>query len=215
MGFSLELARPRPVRFAAVAALALGLAAGCARERGAAGSWPRQPWAYHLPARIPSPFDPANDAPQLLVPSPRLPPWVGDAGAPFVDAVHRAAFAFQLPSELIWAVIKAESGFRADARSPAGARGLMQLMPATARSLGVEDSYDAEQNIFGGARYLRKMANRFDGELALMLAGYNAGPGAVRRHGGVPPFPETLGYVRRVLGYYWSTTSEGLVARVD
>lgn len=104
-----------------------------------------------------------------------------------------------LDPNVIKAVIRAESGFNADAVSRAGARGLMQLMPSTAMSLGV-DPTDPEQAINGGARYLRQQLDRF-GSLELALAAYNAGPGAVQRYGGVPPYSETQDYIRKVLQY--------------
>ncbi len=114
-------------------------------------------------------------------------------------AVERAARRYNLPATLINAVIQAESNFQAGAVSPAGAQGLMQLMPGTAEELGVTDPFDIEQNIDGGARYLRKMLNRFDGNLKLALAAYNAGPGTVQKYGGQVPYAETKKYVRRVL----------------
>jgi soluble lytic murein transglycosylase-like protein len=97
------------------------------------------------------------------------------------------------------AVVRHESGFDPEARSPAGARGLMQLMPATARRFGVDDPDDPAQNLRGGTRYLRWLLDRYQGDVRLALAGYHAGEGAVARHGGVPPYRETREYVRRVL----------------
>jgi soluble lytic murein transglycosylase-like protein len=120
-------------------------------------------------------------------------------GAAFQPFVAEAAERTGLSPDLIGAVIAAESGFRADAVSPAGAQGLMQLMPGTARALGVADPFDPRQNILGGAEYLRQQLERF-GTVEKALAAYNAGPGAVSRHGGVPPYPETRHYVERVLG---------------
>jgi len=117
--------------------------------------------------------------------------------------VQRAATFYQLPPELLWAVIKVESNFRDQAVSPAGAIGLMQLMPSTARAIGLRNARDPVQNILGGAYYLRNLANRFEGDLYFTLAAYNAGPGAVQRYRGVPPYPETQSYVRQVLSYYW------------
>ena len=114
-------------------------------------------------------------------------------------SVEAAARKYNLPSKLIRSVIHAESNFRADAVSPAGAQGLMQLMPATAREMGVTDPFDVRQNIDGGAKYLRQMLDRFGGDLKLALAAYNAGPGTVARYDGDVPYRETRDYVRRVL----------------
>ena len=99
---------------------------------------------------------------------------------------------------LVKAVILAESAGRRWATSPKGAMGLMQLLPATARRFGVADPFDPAQNVAGGTRYLRWLLDRFGGDVTLALAGYNAGEGAVERHGGVPPYRETRNYVRRV-----------------
>lgn len=100
---------------------------------------------------------------------------------------------------LVRAVVAVESGFDPRAVSPKGARGLMQLMPATAAEWNVDDVYDPEQNLDAGTRHLRALLEVFEGDVTLALAAYNAGAGAVRRHGGVPPYPETREYVRRVL----------------
>ena len=118
------------------------------------------------------------------------------------SAIRRASRQHGVSAALVKAVIAAESGFDSAAVSRKGARGLMQLTPDTARDLGVDDALDPWQNIDGGTRYLGRMIATFPGELALALAAYNAGPEAVKRHGGVPPYDETRSYVVRVLGLY-------------
>jgi soluble lytic murein transglycosylase-like protein len=117
-------------------------------------------------------------------------------------AIHQAATLYQIPVELVRAVIKVESDFDPRAVSPAGARGLMQMIPATAERMQVRDIFDPRENIFGGVRYLRVLANMFNGDLQLTIAGYNAGEGAVVRYGGIPPYEETQQYVVKVLAYY-------------
>ncbi len=118
--------------------------------------------------------------------------------------IREAAALYQLPEAFLRAVMKVESDFVADVVSHAGAMGLMQLMPRTAASMGVRDPFDPRQNVLGGARYLRILANLFSGDLVLTVAAYNAGEGAVMRHRGVPPYAETQRYVRRVLGHYYA-----------
>jgi soluble lytic murein transglycosylase-like protein len=115
--------------------------------------------------------------------------------------VDVASERFGVPRELVIAVSRAESAFRSDVSSPAGATGLMQLMPATAKGLGVTDIRDPWQNLAGGTRYLRQLMDRFDGDLTKVVAGYNAGPNAVQRFGGIPPYAETRTYVARVFDY--------------
>ena len=107
-----------------------------------------------------------------------------------------------LDSNLVKAVIHAESAFNSEAVSPKGAMGLMQLMPDTSRDMGVIDPFDPSQNIEGGVRYLRLLMDRFDNNLEFALAAYNAGPEKVSKYGGIPPYDETQTYVHRVLDYY-------------
>ena len=127
--------------------------------------------------------------------------WEKRSDAP-PDEIDRAAALHNIPAELVRAVIWAESAGDAAAISTKGAIGLMQLMPRTAGEMYVEDPVDPAQNIMGGTRYLRWLANQFNGDMVLTLAAYNAGPDAVRKYGGVPPFEETRVYVKRVLAYY-------------
>jgi soluble lytic murein transglycosylase-like protein len=124
--------------------------------------------------------------------------------------IRQAAALYQIPEELIRAVIMVESGFDPAAISPMNAQGLMQLIPATAERMMVTDVFDPRQNVFGGTRYLRVLANLFNGDLELTIAGYNAGEGAVMRHGGIPPYDETRDYVVKVLGYYRLYRNAGL-----
>ena len=117
------------------------------------------------------------------------------------EPILEAATKWKIAPELIKAMVLVESGMNPRAKSPRGAQGLMQLMPGTAEELGVEDAWDARQNIEGGTHYLRRMLNAFR-DRRLALAAYNAGPGNVRKYGGIPPFEETQYYVEKVLKYY-------------
>lgn len=128
-----------------------------------------------------------------------------DARTTLAGALEDAGDGVALSPLLLEAVAWAESRFNAAAVSPKGAVGVMQLMPGTAAELGV-DPHDPEANVHGGARYLRRMLQMFDGDIEKALAAYNAGPGAVRRYNGVPPFPETRAYVTAVLDYMASRT---------
>jgi hypothetical protein len=116
---------------------------------------------------------------------------------------------------LVLAVVGTESGFRPEAVSPKGAQGLMQLMPATSRELGVADPLDPEQNLDGGVRHLGALLTLYDGDLTRALAAYNAGAGAVSRHGGVPPYRETQAYVKKVLARYRPSREKAVPAKAS
>ena len=123
----------------------------------------------------------------------------------FADLVNQAAKRYNVNPQLIDAVIKAESNFNPNAVSSCGAQGLMQLMPATARGLGVTNSMDPAQNIEGGVKFLSGLLSRYGGNVRLAVAAYNAGPGAVDAYHGVPPYQETQTYVNRIMGYLQSS----------
>ncbi|MGD2100021.1 MAG: lytic transglycosylase domain-containing protein [Desulfobacterales bacterium] len=164
-----------------------------------------------IPARSLSAATDKNSRPQLETRTQKIAP--ANKAAPAIqkprsflterdkieESIQKAAAKYNLPPGLIRAVIQAESNFQVDAVSRAGARGLMQLMPATARELGVTDSFDIDQNIDGGAKYLRSMLDRFGGNVRKALAAYNAGPGTVIKYNGQVPYTETRQYVKRVL----------------
>jgi soluble lytic murein transglycosylase-like protein len=133
----------------------------------------------------------------------------------YSQEIAEAAARYAVPERLIWAVIRAESGFDARAVSSRGARGLMQLMPETAAILGVRDPFNPRENIHAGARHLRGMMERFRNDLPMALAAYNAGERPVVSYGGIPPYPETREYVARVLRYYgapsaWELQGSGI-----
>lgn len=116
--------------------------------------------------------------------------------------VSQIADKYKVDDKLVMALIKQESNFNTSAVSRAGAMGLMQLMPATAKTLGVINPFSAEQNIEGGVKHLKNMLDKYKGNLILALAAYNAGGGSVDKYGGVPPFPETQNYVKKILSNY-------------
>lgn len=129
-------------------------------------------------------------------------PRADTGGLPYAPLVAAAALEHDLPEALIHAVIRAESNYDPAAVSPKGAVGLMQLMPDTAREMGVADARDPADNIRGGARYLKRLLGMFGNDLDRAVAAYNAGPGAVVRSGGTPPFAETRRYVPRVIEHF-------------
>jgi soluble lytic murein transglycosylase-like protein len=147
------------------------------------------------PTQAPPASNPTNESDQA---SGAAPP------SRFAGIIDAAARQNRLDPALLDSVIRQESGFRADVVSGAGAVGLMQLMPATARELGVSDPFDPAQNVEGGAKYLRSLLDRYDGRLDLALAAYNAGPAAVDHFGGVPPYRETQEYVSSIMAGYRS-----------
>lgn len=127
------------------------------------------------------------------------------------DIFEKASKTYNVPLDLLMAVGKAESSYRTDAVSPHGAQGVMQLMPATAAELGVTDSFDPEQNIMGGAKYLSQMLEKFNGDATLACAAYNAGANNVEKYNGVPPFEETQKYVKIIADY----RTQGVSAPTD
>jgi len=146
---------------------------------------------------------------------PSLPPVKGNKKErSFHLIIIQTAIRYQVEPALVKAIIMAESGYNPRAISNKGAKGLMQLMPETAQDLGVEDSFNPQQNISGGVRYFKKLLNQFNGDLKLALAAYNAGSKTVRQYKGVPPFKETQYYIKKVFEYYQLYKNQ-MTAEVD
>ena len=186
----------------------LGRRAEDRRRRQGAGGRPRRrrpPSAASCPSRAPGPQRCAGPD-ELRHPGPRRrgPAGLPPAGRPYAGLIDEAAERAGVDPRLLASLAWSESGFDPGARSGAGATGLVQLMPATARGLGVTDTTDPAQSLRGGATYLRQQLDAFGGDPQLALAAYNAGPTAVRRHGGVPPYAETQKYVQTVLDRFRS-----------
>ena len=153
---------------------------------------------------------PSPDAPSRISVRSRI------AAGEFDEYIDEAAVRYKMPPALVRAIMHAESAFDPNAISVVGASGLMQLMPGTAREMYVKDIFDPKDNIEGGVRYLRVLANEFDGDMVKMVAAYNAGPEAVKKYGGqVPPYAETQAYVRKVISLYFQYKTQAQVAKGD
>jgi len=198
----------RQISSISIAAVAAALAAPAARaevyEFGASGNFveiTRHEWQSDQPAKTRLALRERATSSENGFPETTL--------TPHQAKIEAAAADYGLAPELVKAVAWQESRFNARARSATGALGVMQLMPGTARQLGVTDPFDPEQNIRGGTAYLRRQLDRFDNDLTLALAAYNAGPGAVIRYRGVPPFRETRTYVRSILAHLATEADAG------
>ena len=171
--------------------------------RSALHKWVDKDGVLHVADDPPPPASRAHASPrQPSAPVKKANNWWERRNDAPPDEIDRAAQVYNVPAELVRAVIWAESAGDAGAVSRTGALGLMQLMPRTAGDMYVQDPVDPAQNIMGGTRYLRYLANQFNGDMLLTLAAYNAGPEAVRKYGGVPPFDETRQYCKKVMAYY-------------
>ncbi|MFH1259429.1 MAG: lytic transglycosylase domain-containing protein [Elusimicrobiota bacterium] len=153
---------------------------------------------------IPSVKEKSNSFLRLLKKTPSLVPAKADVSSPYDGIIHQAAQTHRVDPALVKAVMRAESNFNSGDVSCKGAKGLMQLMPETAKLLGIpkEEIFNPEKNILGGTKYLSDMLGLFDGNITLALAAYNAGPQTVKRYGDVPPYKETQGYIKNVYKYY-------------
>jgi len=162
------------------------------------------PGVFHDYSPLQTPNDFVVSSATTLQPSdpssPSSPP--AETDPLFRSIIQEASDLYEVEPELIQAIIMAESSYNPRAVSKRGARGLMQLMPTTAKSLGVEDSFNPEHNIHGGVKYFKRLLDRFDGDTGMALAAYNAGSKKVRKYKGIPPFKATRHYIKRVFSYY-------------
>lgn len=131
-------------------------------------------------------------------------PGVSTKAADYAEQIKKACKKYGVDEKFVKAIIQQESGFNPNATSWCGAMGMMQLMPETARSLGVKNAYDPQDNIMGGVKYIKQQLDRFGGDKRKALAAYNAGPGAVQKYGGIPPYRETQNYVKNIMSMYRS-----------
>lgn len=188
-----------------------------ASARSGLHTWVDKEGVLHVDDNPPPAASRARRSPRRVTPAPPAQQSRGDRwwerrnDAP-PDEIDRAAQLYNVPAELVRAVIWAESAGDAGAISRAGAIGLMQLMPRTAGDMYVQDPVDPAQNIQGGTRYLRYLANQFQGDMLLTIAAYNAGPEAVKKYGGVPPFDETRQYCKKVMAYYRQLKAQSAAA---
>lgn len=148
-------------------------------------------------------FDLAKQSIGQMLPPIQLTKVAAKSTADFDGIIDKAAAMFNIPAKLIKSVIQKESNFNPNAVSHVGASGLMQLMPSTAKGLGVKNIFDPAENILAGSKYLRQMLDKYDNNIELALAAYNAGPGNVDKYGGIPPFKETQNYVRKVTDVFY------------
>lgn len=179
----------------------LALAAGVHQGRGGSDRAGDAPTSEEARPPLAGPSDAAGAAD------------VANAISPYEDIIREAALKYGVDPDLVRAVIRTESNFNPLAKSRAGAKGLMQLMPRLAKELGISDPFDPRENILGGTQYLSKLLDRHDGNVSLALASFNAGPRNVRKYKGIPPFKETRGYVKKITGLLadntTSSTDEG------